>query len=87
VTKGGKELQLAAKEFALLEFLMRHPDQVFSQDILLERVWLNESDTTADSLRVHIMRLRSKIDREGEESMIRTVHRQGYKLVTPGKPD
>jgi DNA-binding response OmpR family regulator len=84
VTKNGKEIQLAPREFALLEFLMRHPDQVFSQDVLLERVWSNDSDTSADSLRVHITRLRSKLDSRGEESMIRTVHRQGYKLVTPG---
>jgi DNA-binding response OmpR family regulator len=85
VMKNGKEIQLAPMEYALLEFLMRHPDQVFSQEVLLERVWSNESDTTSDSLRVHITRLRSKIDNDGEESMIRTVHRQGYKLVAPGK--
>jgi len=83
VTRGGKELTLAAKEYALLEFFMRHPDQVFSQDSLLERVWSNDVETTADSLRVHITRLRAKIDRAGEDSLICTVHRQGYKLVTP----
>ncbi|MGH9548172.1 MAG: response regulator transcription factor [Terriglobales bacterium] len=85
VTKGGKEISLAPREYALLEFFMRHPDQVFSQDVLLERVWSNDSDTTADSLRVHIKRLRSKLDTDGEESIIRTMHRQGYKLVTPGE--
>lgn len=80
VTKDGKEIQLMPKEYALLEFLMRHPGQVFSHDALIDGVWSEESDASPDTLRVHIKRLREKIDTKGEESIIRTLHRLGYKL-------
>ncbi len=80
VTRDGVELKLLPKEFALLEFLMRHPNQVFSADALLNRVWASESDATIDALTSCIKRLRKKIDAEGESSPIRTVHGVGYKL-------
>ncbi|HEY9754125.1 MAG TPA: response regulator transcription factor [Oculatellaceae cyanobacterium] len=80
VTKGGAELKLLPKEFALLEFLMRHPNQVFSADALLNRVWASESDATIDALTSCIKRLRKKIDADSDSSSIRTVHGVGYKL-------
>ena len=80
VTRDGVEVKLLPKEFALLEFLMRHPNQVFSADALLNRVWASESDATIDALTSCIKRLRKKIDAEGETSPIRTVHGVGYKL-------
>lgn len=83
VTKAGKEIQLLPKEFALLEFLMRHPNQVFAADALLDKVWSKESENSPDTVRVHITKLRSKIDTEGEPSMIKTLHRIGYKLEVP----
>jgi two-component system OmpR family response regulator len=83
VTKAGKEINLLPKEFALLEFLMRHPNQVFKADVLLDKVWSKESENSPDTVRVHITKLRSKIDSEGEPSIIRTMHRVGYKLEAP----
>jgi DNA-binding response OmpR family regulator len=80
VTRGGKELQLLPKEFALLEFLMRHQGQVFNADALLSRVWASETETSIDAVSTCIKRLRKKIDLEGENSLIRTVHGVGYKL-------
>ncbi|HEY9711994.1 MAG TPA: response regulator transcription factor [Chroococcales cyanobacterium] len=82
VTVNGREVHLLPKEYRLLEFLMRHPNQVFSAESLLNHVW--ESDTTAalDTVRGHIMRLRSKIDVTGETSVISTHRRLGYKLNT-----
>lgn len=79
VTKGGKEVALLPKEFALLEFFLRHPNQVFSPEALLDRVWSAESEASPDTIRVHITKLRGKIDNEGQPSMIKTIHRQGYK--------
>lgn len=83
VTKAGEELHLTPREFSLLEFLLRHPDTVFSAETLLDRVWASESDATSDTLRAYITKLRSKIDSDGRASLIRTVHRLGYKLETP----
>jgi DNA-binding response OmpR family regulator len=80
VTRQGKDLQLLPKEFALLEFLMRHPNQVFSAEALLSRVWASETDTTVDAVSTCIKRLRKKIDVDGQNSIIKTVHGVGYKL-------
>lgn len=79
VTKGGKEITLLPKEFALLEFFLRHPNQVFSPEALLDRVWSAESEASPDTIRVHITKLRGKIETEGQPSPIKTIHRQGYK--------
>ena len=83
VFRGDEEINLQPKELALLEFLMRHPNQPFSSEAILDRVWSSESDAAPDTVRIQIMRLRHKIDTEGQESMIRTVHRVGYMLVPP----
>jgi len=79
-TKDGAELKLQPKEFALLEFFMKHPNQVFSSDSLLNRVWASESDATSEALTTTIKRLRKKIDKEGEPSFLKTVHGVGYKM-------
>lgn len=81
VVSNGKELNLQPKEYSLLEFLLRHPNQPFSAETLLDRVWSSESDASPDTVRLQIMRLRNKIDVDGKESMIRTIHRVGYILV------
>lgn len=80
VTKNGQEISLLPKEFALLEFFLRHPNQVFSPEALLDRVWSAESEASPDTIRVHITKLRGKIDTDGQPSIIKTLHRQGYKL-------
>ncbi len=77
----GKELNLQPKEFALLEFLMRHPSQPFSSEAIIERVWSSDTEAAPDTVRIQIMRLRNKIDESGKESMIRTLHRVGYMFV------
>lgn len=85
VTKAGAPIELLPKEFALLEFFLRHPDEVFSLEALLDRVWKSESDSSPDTVRTTIQRLRKKIDREGEPSLIGTIHRVGYHLVREKK--
>lgn len=79
-TRGGKEIQLLPKEFAMLEFLMRHANQVFSAEALLSRVWASESEVTVDAVSTCIKRLRKKIDQPETDSFIRTVHGVGYKV-------
>ena len=80
VTCHGKEVELLPKEFALLQFLMRHPNQVFSQETLLDRVWSSEADATSDALRSTVKRLRKKIEVPGEPSLLSTLRGVGYSL-------
>jgi two-component system OmpR family response regulator len=80
VTKSGAEIRLLPREFALLEFLMRHPGQVFSADALLNHVWHSSSDSSPEAFRMCLARLRKKIDTGTGESAIQTVHGMGYKL-------
>lgn len=82
VTKNGEEIHLLPREFALLEFLMRHPGEVFSGDQLLQRVWHTESDATIEAIRTCVKRLRKKLDSEDDEekSIIETIPRVGYRL-------
>lgn len=80
VTLKGKEIELATKEFLLLEFLMRYPNEVFSKEAIMDRVWPSESDASADTVRIYIMRLRDKIPQDDQPFRIKTVHGSGYKL-------
>lgn len=79
VTRDGVEIHLEPKEFALLEFLLRHKNTVFSAEALLSRVWESDADISPDSIRTYIKVLRKKFDREGFPSIITTVHGLGYK--------
>lgn len=83
VLRAGKPVPLMPREFALLEFLMRHPGSVFSAETLLQRVWPADSEVTSDALRTYIMRLRQKIEKDGLPSMIDTIPRVGYSLRAP----
>ncbi|MBN8659033.1 MAG: response regulator transcription factor [Candidatus Obscuribacter phosphatis] len=80
VLKSGVEIKLLPQEFNLLLFFMRNPNKVFSSEEILDKVWSNEKDTAADTVRVHINKLRKKIDEEGKNSILRTVHGSGYIL-------
>jgi len=74
----GQVVELFPKEFALLEFLMRHPNQVFSLEALQERVWPTTSETSPDAIRIHIARLRAKLKSSAGKSFIRTAFKAGY---------
>jgi two-component system OmpR family response regulator len=76
-------VKLNAKEFSLLEFLMRHPNQVFSANDILNKVWSEDSEVSPDTIRVYITRLRDKIDSGKDHSCIKTIHAVGYKFVPP----
>jgi len=82
VSKGGQELHLRPKEYSLLEFFLRHPNQAFSSDALLQRVWLDEAAATPDNLKTHIKLLRQKVDAGRSQSLIETVRGRGYVLTT-----
>ena len=80
VTVAGEPVRLLAMEYKLLEFLARHQGQVISRQMLFERVWGYFFDPGANLVNVHIARLRRKLDRPGQPSLIETVKGEGYRL-------
>ena len=78
--RGGRAIELLPREFALLEFLMRHAGQVVTRTMLLEKVWDYHFDPQTNVIDVHVSRLRRKIDRDGAPELIHTVRGVGYVL-------
>ena len=80
VTRGGRSIELTAKEFQLLEFLMRHAGQTVTRTMLLEGVWNLHFDPQTNITDVHMSRLRNAIDRGFAKPLIHTVRGAGYVL-------
>ncbi len=78
--RGDKIIELKAKEYALLETLMRHPRQVLSRQQIIERVWDMDYDSESKLIEVYIHLLRKKIDDGHDEKLIQTVHGFGYRI-------
>lgn len=83
VTRGGKQLELSAKEFALLEYFMRHPNQTIPKDTLLTHVWDYERDVLPNTVEVYVGYLRRKIDLPDSTPLLHTVRGIGYRLGGP----
>jgi two-component system OmpR family response regulator len=80
VTRGRKPVTLQPREFKLLEYLMRHANQVVTRTMLLENVWEYNFDPQTNVVDVHVSKLRQKID-AGERPLLRTVRNAGYMLT------
>jgi len=80
--RGGVKLVLLPREFALLEYLMRHPDQLVTRTMLLEGVWNYRFDPKTNIVETHISRLRAKIG----SGLILTIRNSGYLLRTQAQP-
>jgi len=80
VSKNGKELALQPLEFRVLEFLMKHPQQVFSPEILLRRIWDSDAEVSHDAIYACMKRLRKKLESPDEAPILVTVYGAGYKL-------
>jgi len=80
VMRAGRTIPLTAKEFALLEFLMRHAPDVVPRREIIEHVWDVHFDTETNLVEVYINRLRQKLGVESESKVIHTVHGIGYCL-------
>ena len=78
--RADKSLSLQPREFRLLEYLMRHADQVVTRTMLLENVWDYHFDPQTNVIDVHISRLRAKIDKGFERPLIHTIRGSGYRL-------
>ncbi|HKN27439.1 MAG TPA: response regulator transcription factor [Roseiarcus sp.] len=83
VRRGGEDIDLQPREFRLLEFLLRSEGRIVTRKMLLEQVWEFHFDPKTNIVETHISRLRTKIDRGREVSLIQTVRGAGYTLRVP----
>jgi two-component system OmpR family response regulator len=86
VTRAGREVELTAREFKLLEFLLRHAGQVVTRTMLLEGVWDLQFDPQTNLIDVHMSRLRQAVDRGFAKPLIHTVRGAGYVVRDEDKP-
>lgn len=84
VGRNGNEIKLSRKEFALLEYLLRHPYVVLTKDQIINNVWDYDADILPNTVEVYIGYLRNKIDKRspGKKQLIQTVHGFGYRIGT-----
>ena len=82
VRRGGKDVECTAREFELLEYLLRHKEQVVSREMLAREVWRETSRATPldNVIDVHMARLRRKIDERFDRKLIHTIRGVGYVL-------
>ena len=80
LTFTGAEVKLTAVESDLVEYLMRHPDQTFSSSDLFKAVWSSDSESTEDTVRVHIKILRKKLSLSGRSDFVKTILGSGYMI-------
>ena len=83
VTRAGRRIDLTAKEFALLELLLRRQGEVLPRSLIASQVWDMNFDSDTNVVDVAVRRLRAKIDDAFEAKLIRTVRGMGYVLETP----
>lgn len=83
VTRAGQRIDLTAKEFALLELLLRRQSEVLPRSLIASQVWDMNFDSDTNVVEVAIRRLRSKIDDPSEVKLIKTVRGMGYVLEDP----
>jgi len=76
-----RDVSLTAKEYALLEYFVRHAGDVVSRGDIAEHVWDEHYDALSNVVDVYVQRLRRKLDRSGSDSLIRTRRGEGYQLV------
>jgi len=83
VWRGATKIELQAREFLLLEYLLRNQDKVVSKTMILEHVWNYHFDPQTNVVDVLVCRLRNKIDRDFEPKLIHTLRGAGYSLRLP----
>jgi heavy metal response regulator len=80
VWRGNKEIELTAKEYALLEYFMRNPNQTLTRTMIAEHVWDYTFDSFTNIIDVYVNYLRKKIDKDFDKKLIHTVRGAGYVL-------
>jgi DNA-binding response OmpR family regulator len=80
VKRGERMIELSAKEFSLLEYLLRNKNAVLNKEQIIAHVWNYDSDVLPSTIEVHMKHLRDKIDVRGEDSLIYTIRGRGYTI-------
>jgi two-component system response regulator MprA len=83
VTRAGREVELTAQEFALLQYFLMHPRQVLSRGQLLDAVWGFDSEAISNVVDVYVGYVRGKLENAGEPRLIQTIRGVGYILREP----
>ncbi len=86
VRRAGKRIDLTAKEFSLLEYLMSNAGRVLSRTMIIEHVWDHSFDGITNIVDVYVRHLRSKVDDAFEQKLIRTVRGVGYTIGHGAQP-
>ena len=81
--RGGQTIELQAKEFGVLEVLMRNAGRIVTKTMLLEQVWDFNFDPGTTVVETHVSRLRAKIDKPFDVSLLHTSRNMGYSLHAP----
>ncbi len=83
VTRAGRPIKLSTREYALLEYLLRHPDRVLSKDTIISHLWDYDADVLPNTVEVYVGYLRNKIDKPFPgPTLLHTVRGFGYKMST-----
>ena len=85
VRRAEKKINLSAREYALLEYFMRHQDRILSRSLVLEHVWDYSFDPETNVVDVYVSYLRNKIDRGFDPPLIHTMRGVGYRFGLPEK--
>jgi len=80
VTRSGRRIALSAREYAVLEYLLRNPGQVLTRDMIAEHVWGPDYDAASNIVDVYVGYLRRKLDGQGDRPLLRTIRGVGYML-------
>ncbi|MEI7554477.1 response regulator transcription factor [Candidatus Chlorohelix sp.] len=80
VTRSGRHIELTAKEFSLLEYLMRHPGQVLTRTQITDQIWRYDMEALSNVVDTYIHYLRDKIDKGFSPPLLKTIRGIGYKL-------
>ena len=83
VERGGKAIELTAKEYSLLEYFLRNPNRLITREMAESHVWNYDFQATSNVIDVYIRRLRRKIDDPFEYKLLETVRGEGYRLRKP----
>lgn len=81
--RNGRQISLTSKEYAVLEYLMRHPGEVVTRERISAHAWDDNYDPASNVIDVYIARLRKKIDRSDENPLLSTIRGAGYRLGGP----
>lgn len=85
VQRGGQDIKLTTKEYALLEYFVRNPTQLITREMIEDHIWSYDFESTSNVVDVYVRRLRRKLDDPFEVKLFETVRGAGYRLRVPAK--